>query len=163
MADDLTPAQIRAYRILDNKIAESPWSYEALELELPQIDLSGYDLRWHANLELPQTLEKARCLRAHRAGAALGISSPWDSIALCAKTLQGQRMSNGLWARKEQTCCSRTRPIMQTTREWPVKLLNDSMPSDRFAAFLESAFSNAKSVMRPGAAFFYLVLVHGCL
>ena len=59
MADNLTPAQIRAYRILDNKIAESPWSYEALELELPQIDLSGYDLRWHANLELPQTLEEA--------------------------------------------------------------------------------------------------------
>ena len=77
MADDLTPAQIRAYRILDNKLAESPWSYEALELELPQIDLSGYDLRWHANLELPQALEEDPVPES-----APGRCSPGDIFAL---------------------------------------------------------------------------------
>lgn len=39
-ADDLTPQQIKAYRILDNKVAEkSEWDTELLELELGEIEL----------------------------------------------------------------------------------------------------------------------------
>lgn len=35
---DLTPDEVRAYRYLDNKIAEAPWDLEKLALDLPQID-----------------------------------------------------------------------------------------------------------------------------
>jgi ParB family transcriptional regulator, chromosome partitioning protein len=39
-ADDLTPDQIKAYRILDNKVAEkSEWDLELLPLELSEIEL----------------------------------------------------------------------------------------------------------------------------
>lgn len=154
MADDLTPAQIRAYRILDNKIAESPWSYEALELELPQIDLSGYDLRWHANLELPQTLEEAPVPES-----APGRCSPGDILALgqhrllCGDSTRPEDIQRLMG--EERADLLLTDPPYNADYEGVAgKLLNDSMPSDRFAAFLESAFSNAKSVMRPGAAFF---------
>lgn len=47
VADDLTPEQVKAYRILDNKIGEkSDWDYELLELELAEIklDLSPFDV-----------------------------------------------------------------------------------------------------------------------
>lgn len=47
-ADDLTPAQIKAYRLADNKVSEiAEWDMELLELELEDIDLDmevfGFD------------------------------------------------------------------------------------------------------------------------
>lgn len=41
--DDLTPEQVQALRIVDNKTNESPWDFAMLELELPQIDLGDFD------------------------------------------------------------------------------------------------------------------------
>jgi DNA modification methylase len=45
VARDLTPAQIKAYRIADNKTAElSAWNYDLLPLELAQLQEMNYDL-----------------------------------------------------------------------------------------------------------------------
>jgi DNA modification methylase len=45
VATDLTPEQIKAYRISDNKIAElSDWNYELLPIELYQLQSMNYDL-----------------------------------------------------------------------------------------------------------------------
>lgn len=39
LADDLTPEQVRAYRLADNKVAEaSEWDYDLLDDELADID-----------------------------------------------------------------------------------------------------------------------------
>lgn len=43
IADDLTPAQIRELRIVDNKINESPWDYQILDLECDGLEFSGFD------------------------------------------------------------------------------------------------------------------------
>lgn len=40
MADDLTPEQVKAYRLADNKVAElAGWDFEALEFELADLDM----------------------------------------------------------------------------------------------------------------------------
>jgi len=45
VADDLTPEQIKAFRLADNKVAElSGWDFEALEQELADLEASGFDL-----------------------------------------------------------------------------------------------------------------------
>jgi len=44
IADDLTPAQAKAFRIADNKVAESDWDLEALAAELAQLKEIDYDL-----------------------------------------------------------------------------------------------------------------------
>ena len=50
-ADDLTPEQIKAYRVLDNKLAEqSFWDFDALGAELA--DLDGFDFSGF-NVEFP--------------------------------------------------------------------------------------------------------------
>lgn len=45
VATDLTPEQIRAYRIADNKTAElAEWNYDLLPIELGELQSSDYDL-----------------------------------------------------------------------------------------------------------------------
>ena len=41
--DDLTPEQVNALRIVDNKSNESPWDFDILSDELADIDLSDFD------------------------------------------------------------------------------------------------------------------------
>lgn len=41
--DDLTPEQVNALRIVDNKSNESEWDFDILHDELAEIDLSGFD------------------------------------------------------------------------------------------------------------------------
>lgn len=41
--DDLTPEQVKALRVVDNKTNESPWDMDLLAAELPGIDLDGFD------------------------------------------------------------------------------------------------------------------------
>ena len=44
VADDLTPEQIRAFRLVDNKTAElTGWDFEKLDLELEEIDFDMSD------------------------------------------------------------------------------------------------------------------------
>ena len=44
IADDLTPAQVKAFRIADNKVTESDWDLESLATELTQLKEFNYDL-----------------------------------------------------------------------------------------------------------------------
>ena len=41
--DDLTPEQVKALRVIDNKTNESPWDMDLLAAELPGLDLDGFD------------------------------------------------------------------------------------------------------------------------
>lgn len=44
-ADDLTPAQVKAYRLADNKVAEAAqWDLDALQFELEGLDNMGFDM-----------------------------------------------------------------------------------------------------------------------
>ncbi len=43
-ADNLTPAQIKAFRLADNKVAESEWFPETLSLELKALEEMDFDL-----------------------------------------------------------------------------------------------------------------------
>lgn len=44
VADDLTPEQIKKYRILDNKLAESPWDLDLLAEGMADLSLDGYEI-----------------------------------------------------------------------------------------------------------------------
>lgn len=49
IVDNLTPAQIKAYRIIDNRIAQTGWDYDLLKLDIEElkdefnIELLGFD------------------------------------------------------------------------------------------------------------------------
>ena len=44
--DDLTPEQVDALRLVDNKSNESDWDFDMLADELPGLDLSAFDFEW---------------------------------------------------------------------------------------------------------------------
>lgn len=44
--DELTPEQVNALRLVDNKTNESDWDMDLLSMELPEIDLSAFDFDW---------------------------------------------------------------------------------------------------------------------
>ena len=49
--DDLTPEQVNALRIVDNKSNESEWDFDLLADELPGLDLSAFDFDWGLETE----------------------------------------------------------------------------------------------------------------
>ena len=50
--DDLTPEQVNALRLVDNKSNESDWDFDLLSVELPGLDLSAFDFDWGLRDEL---------------------------------------------------------------------------------------------------------------
>ena len=50
--DDLTPEQVNALRLVDNKSNESDWDFDLLSDELPGLDLSAFDFDWGLRDEL---------------------------------------------------------------------------------------------------------------
>lgn len=46
-ADDLTPEQVKALRVIDNKTNESPWDMDLLAAELPGLDLEGFEFDFY--------------------------------------------------------------------------------------------------------------------
>ena len=44
--DDLTPEQVNALRLVDNKSNESDWDFDLLAEELSGLDLSAFDFDW---------------------------------------------------------------------------------------------------------------------
>lgn len=52
VADDLTPEQVRAYRLADNKVAElATWNLDLLETELEGLDFGGFDFGFDTLIE----------------------------------------------------------------------------------------------------------------
>ena len=47
--DDLTPEQVNALRIVDNKSNESPWDFDVLHDELTELDLRDFDFSFIAD------------------------------------------------------------------------------------------------------------------
>lgn len=50
--DDLTPEQVNALRLVDNKSNESDWDFDLLSVELPGLDLSAFGFDWGLRDEL---------------------------------------------------------------------------------------------------------------
>ena len=53
--DDLTPEQVKALRVIDNKTNESPWDFDILPDELAELDLSDFDFDFGIDDEEEET------------------------------------------------------------------------------------------------------------
>lgn len=56
--DDLTPDQVNALRLVDNKSNESGWDYDLLAAELGALDMSAFDFDWGLTDELDDSVRE---------------------------------------------------------------------------------------------------------
>ena len=56
--DDLTPEQVNALRIVDNKSNESEWDFDFLADELADLDLSGFDFDFGFSMDEEEYIEE---------------------------------------------------------------------------------------------------------
>lgn len=157
VADDLTPAQVKAFRLADNKVGElAGWDFDALALELEDItdidmEQFGFEILDEPSVvseddydptppEEPVTqLGDLWVLGRHR--LLCGDSTDPNCIARLA---DGQMVDMML-----------TDPPYNVNYEGTAgKILNDNMEDGKFREFLRDAFAAAESVMKPGAVFY---------
>ena len=78
VADDLTPEQVKAFRLADNKTAEiAAWDFELLDLELEELSLADFDMSPFGFGEEIDDADSAE----HESGEAFGEEVDLDGFA----------------------------------------------------------------------------------
>ena len=168
--DDLTPEQVNALRLVDNKSNESDWDFDLLADELPGLDLSAFDFDWGLRDELNDSvveddydpvlpaepksiLGDVYQLGDHRlmCGDSTSLTDV-QKLAGCAKmdlllTDPPYNVALGMDETPEEAKKRNRRTDGKT-------VANDKMEDKEFRQFLTDAFSNAAMVMKPGAPFY---------
>lgn len=154
--DDLTPEQVNALRIVDNKSNESDWDMDLLAEELPGLDLSAFDFDFGLQDELSNTVveddfdpelpsEPKACLGdVYQLGNHRLMCGDSTSLTDVQKLVGGVQIDLLL-----------TDPPYNVDYKGTAgKIKNDNMEDGKFRQFLTDAFTNAAMVMKPGAPFY---------
>jgi DNA modification methylase len=157
--DDLTPEQVNALRLVDNKTNESDWDMDLLSMELPEIDLSAFDFDWGLteddSAEIvedeapevsddPPTAKRGDVWQLGRHRLMCGDSTSADDVQTLAGGGQIDLFLTDPPYGVDYT--GRTKDAL--------KIENDNRSDDEFISFLSDAFAAADGVMKPGAVFY---------
>ena len=157
VVSDLTEEEINALRIVDNKTNESPWDFDLLSAELPEIDLSDFEFDFGIEDEEEDEAEEdnfdvdsatpaepnAKLGEVYQLGRHRLMCGDSTSITDVEKLCGGAMMDMLL-----------TDPPYNVNYEGSAgKIKNDNMEDSAFREFLRSAFFCAKSVLKQGGAF----------
>lgn len=162
IADDLTDEEIKAYRLADNKLNESPWDFDLLSDELSDItalDMSEFGFDMFAFEEEPAEVveddyeeslpeqPKAKLGDIYQLGRHKLMCGDSTSVENVKKLTGGELVDMLI-----------TDPPYNVAYEGKTKdkltIQNDSMEDKAFREFLKSAFSAADELMKPGAVFY---------
>ena len=171
IAEDLTPEQVKAFRIADNKTAEiAEWNYELLPLELRELQGADFDLTLlgfdtaelekllavgndevtegetdpDAVPEIPEEHESDRG-RVYRLGEHRLMCGDSTDAGDTDKLMNGERA--GLYLVDPPY-------NVALTGSTGLTISNDDMPDAKFKEFLDKAFTSAAGVLKPGTAFY---------
>lgn len=156
VADDLTPEQIKAFRLADNKVSEkAEWDFDLLEDELADIlDINmedlGFDFFEKDTKVVDDNYDKPAPKNPR---SKLGdVFQLGRHHLMCGDSTDSgdvDTLMNGL-----QADMLLTDPPYNVDYEGSAgKIENDNMDDSAFREFLTRAFFNAKSHMKPGGAF----------
>ena len=168
VADDLTPEQIKAFRLADNKVGElAEWDFVALEKELAEltafdVDMSlfGFDEAIFADMldtdeiiedEIPEIDEVNEPITKQGDIWRLG-----KHRLICGDSTKSSTVNRLI--ENEKVDLLLTDPPYNVAYEGgtkdKLKIQNDNMSDTAFYEFLKDAFNEADKVMKEGAAFY---------
>ena len=158
--DDLTPEQVNALRLVDNKSNESPWAFDLLADELEGLDLTGFDFDWGLPEEETKEVEEDEAPEVDETQPPVTkIGDVWKlgrHFLMCGDSTSTecvQKLMGGLQADLLLTDPPYGVDYTGKTKD-ALKIENDAKSDDDFIAFLRSAFEAADSVMKAGAVFY---------
>lgn len=160
VADDLTPEQIKAYRLADNKTAElAEWDMELLPLELD--DLQEFDMTLFG-FELPKGKAEVTEDDYEITVPAEPRTKPGEMYQLgrhrlmCGDSTSAkcvQALAGG--AQMDMLLTDPPYNVEYTGKaKNALTIVNDKQNDEQFRAFLTDAFMAAYEVMKPGAVFY---------
>lgn len=163
MADDLTPEQIKAFRLADNKTAEfASWDMDMLNSEL--LDIKGIDMGdFGFDMPEPEPEEDAFDVdAAHEAAKQNTITTPGtlyqlgNHRLLCGDSTNRTDVARLLGGQMVDMVF--TDPPYNVAYQGGTKdkltIKNDSMSEAEFKNFLDAVFDNYFAAMKPGASFY---------
>lgn len=159
---DMNDEQIKEYRYLDNKLNESPWDFDILNVDIPNMSFDGFDLDW--GLTINESITEA-CDDNFDVEEALSecIDNPITQTndiwllgkhrLICADSTQSsniQKLMNG----READLCVTDPPYNVNYEGKAGTVTNDNMTDSAFFDFLLSAFTNIYSSLKAGASIY---------
>ena len=172
VAADLTPEQIQAYRIADNKTGEiAEWNYDLLPVEIRELQSADFDLSLlgfdsdeldrllngdddktvtdgetepDAVPEIPEAADS-------RAGTLYRLG---DHVLLCGDSTKPEDIAKLMGEEKADLYVVDPPYNVALTGSNGLTIKNDDMEDGKFRDFLDSAFAFASSVLKPGASFY---------
>lgn len=157
--DDLTPEQVNALRLVDNKSNESDWDMDLLSDELAELDLSAFDFDWGLPEEEPEVTEDEAPAVDEENEPISQRGDIWKlgrHRLMCGdstKTEDIQNLAGGAKIDMLLTDPPYGVDYVGKTKD-ALKIENDAKSDDEFILFLQNAFAAADSVMKPGAVFY---------
>ncbi|WP_373961904.1 DNA modification methylase [Lactococcus lactis] len=162
VADDLTPEQVKAFRLADNKVGEiATWNDEMLAIELGELAEIDFDM-----MEFGFEIEEEKEVIEDEAFDTTPPEEPTSKLGDIYQ-LGRHRLMVG-----DSTDCEQVKALMgeqqadllltdppynvayQGKTEDALTIENDSKSAADFHLFLVDVFEAAKSVMKKGAAFY---------
>lgn len=162
MVDDLTPEQVDALRIVDNKTNESPWDIDLLTEELQDLDLSMFDFAW----DLMEETAEATEITEDEAPEVDKTNDPISKFGqiwklgrhrlMCGDSTSEENVKALLGGAKADLLLTDPPYGVDYTGKTKdaLKIQNDAKTDEEMIEFLSSAFRSADSVMKPGAVFY---------
>lgn len=168
--DDLTPEQVNALWLVDNKSNESDWDFDLLAEELSGLDLSAFDFDWGLRDELSHSViedDYDPVLPAEPKSKIGDVYQLGNHRLMCGDSTSltdVQRLVGE--AKIDLLLTDPPYNVMLGMDETPEEakkrnrrtdgktVANDKMEDKEFRQFLTDAFSNAAMVMKPGAPFY---------
>ncbi len=170
VASDLTPEQIQAYRIADNRTSEiAQWNYDLLPLELRDLQEASFDLSLlgFSEDELAKLLNGSDPVAdgetepdtvpdtPDEADSKLGtVYRLGDHLLLCGDSTDRNLTASLMGG--EQADLYLVDPPYNVALEGSngLTIQNDDMTDAKFRELLTGAFGSASGVLRPGTAFY---------
>lgn len=162
MVDDLTPEQVDALRIVDNKTNESPWDIDLLTEELQDLDLSMFDFSW----DLMEETAEATEITEDEAPEVDKTNDPISKFGqiwklgrhrlMCGDSTSEENVKALLGGAKADLLLTDPPYGVDYTGKTKdaLKIQNDAKTDEGMIEFLSSAFRAADAVMKPGAVFY---------
>lgn len=163
VADDLTPEQIKAFRLADNKTGEiAEWNFELLESELAAVsdffDMSAFGFEFSEKIKTEFTEEELPEIN-EEVEPRVKTGEVWqlgNHRLICGDTTKKDMLEILMSGQVADMVF--TDPPYNVAYEGKtdkkLKIQNDKMQSEDFSVFLQSAFENVSAFMKNGAAIY---------